>query len=73
MSTVRYGLVNKMTYKLKHCKWVPHRSSEAQKQTRVAISKRPLDLSGSVQHQGWKYLGALNEAWFYFSNQHEQI
>jgi hypothetical protein len=31
MSTVRHRLVNKMTYKLKHCKWVPHRLSETQK------------------------------------------
>jgi hypothetical protein len=73
MSRVRYRLVNKMTYKLKHCKWVPHRLSEAQKQTRAATSKRLMDLLDSVQHQGWKYLVTLNEAWFYFSNQHEQI
>jgi hypothetical protein len=52
MPTVRYHLVNKMTYKLKHCKWIPHRLSEAQKQTRVATSKHVLDLLGSVQHQG---------------------
>jgi hypothetical protein len=32
-----------------------------------------LDLWGSVQHQGWKYLVTLYEAWFYFSNQYEQI
>jgi hypothetical protein len=32
-----------------------------------------LDLFSSVQHQGWKYLVTLDEAWFYFSNQHEQI
>jgi hypothetical protein len=32
-----------------------------------------LDLLGLVQHQGWKYLVTLDEAWFYFSNQHEQI
>jgi hypothetical protein len=32
MSTVRYRLVNKMTYKLKHCKRFPRRLSEAQKQ-----------------------------------------
>jgi hypothetical protein len=31
MSTVRYRLVKKMTYKLKHCKWVLHRLSEVQK------------------------------------------
>jgi hypothetical protein len=73
MSTVRYRLVNKMTYKLKHCKRVPHRLSEPQKQTRVATSKCLLDLLGSVQDQGWKYLVTLNEAWFYFSNQYEQI
>jgi deoxycytidine triphosphate deaminase len=51
----------------------PHGSSEAQKQTRVATSRRFLDLLGSVQHQGWKYLVTLDEAWFYFSNQHQQI
>jgi hypothetical protein len=62
MSRVRYRLVNKMTYKLKHCKRVPHRLSEAQNHTRVAISKRLLDLLGSVQHQGWKYLVTLDEA-----------
>jgi hypothetical protein len=43
-----------MTYKLKHFKWIPHRLSEAQKQTRVATSERLLDLLGSVQYQGWK-------------------
>jgi hypothetical protein len=32
-----------------------------------------LDLLGSVQHHGWKYLVTLDDAWFYFSNQHEQI
>jgi hypothetical protein len=32
-----------------------------------------LDLLGSAQHQGWKYLVTLDEPWFYFSNQHEQI
>jgi hypothetical protein len=66
MSTVRYRFVNKMTYKLKLCKWAPHRLSEARKQTRVTTSKRLLDLLGSVQHQGWKYLVTLDEAWFYF-------
>jgi hypothetical protein len=71
MSTVWCHLVNKMTYKLKYCKWVPHRLLEAQKQTRVAPSKRLLDLLGSVQHQGWKYLVTLDESWFYFSNQYK--
>jgi hypothetical protein len=27
----------------------------------------------SIQHQGWKYLIPLDEAWFYLLNQHEQI
>jgi hypothetical protein len=35
--------------------------------------KTSLGLLGSVQRQGWKYLVILDEAWFYFSNQHEQI
>jgi hypothetical protein len=32
-----------------------------------------LDLLGPGQHQAWKYLVTLDEAWFYFPNQHEQI
>jgi hypothetical protein len=32
-----------------------------------------LDLLGSVQHQGWKYFATLDEVWFYFSSQREQI
>jgi hypothetical protein len=31
-----------------------------------------LHLLDSVRHQGWKYLVILDEAWFYFLNQHEQ-
>jgi hypothetical protein len=72
-STVQCRLVNKMTYKLKHCKSVPRGLSEAQKHTRVVTSKCVLDLLSSAQHQGGKYFVTLDEAWFYFSNQHEQI
>jgi hypothetical protein len=36
--------MNKMTYKLKHCRWVPHRRLETQQQTRVTASKRFSDL-----------------------------
>jgi hypothetical protein len=61
MSTVRYRLVNKMIYKLKHSKWVPHKLSAAQKQTQVTTSKRLLDPLGSVQHQGCKYLVTLDD------------
>jgi hypothetical protein len=35
--------------------------------------KTSLGSVGSVQHQGWKYLVTLDEAWFYFSNQREHI
>jgi hypothetical protein len=51
-STVRYRLVSKMAYKLKHCKWVPHRRSKGQKHARVSASKHSLDLLPSIQHQG---------------------
>jgi hypothetical protein len=72
-TTIRCHLVDKMGYKIKHCKCVPHRRSAAQKQTRVTISRSLLDLLHSLQHQSWKYLVTLDEAWFYFSNAHEQI
>jgi hypothetical protein len=52
MTTVWYHSVNKMRYKLKHCKWAPHKLSAAQKQTRVTASVCLLDLLHSVQHQG---------------------
>ena len=45
-TTIRYHLVNRMGYKIKHCKWVPHRLSVAQKQTRVTISRSLLDTRG---------------------------
>jgi hypothetical protein len=32
-----------------------------------------LDLLYSLQQQDWKYIVTFDEAWFYFSNQHEQI
>jgi hypothetical protein len=73
LSTIRYRLVSKMANKLKHCRWIPHRLWEAQKQTRVTTSKCLLDLLCSIQHHGWKYLIVLDEAWSYFPNQHEEI
>jgi hypothetical protein len=71
-TAIQYHLVDRITYKIKHCKLVPHRLSAArkekqkqkqkQKQTRVTISRRLLDLLHSLQHQGWKYLVTLDEA-----------
>jgi hypothetical protein len=62
MSTVRYCLVSKMPYTLKHCKWAPHTLSGAQKQTRVTAPKSFLDLLPSIQHWGWKYIVMLDKA-----------
>jgi hypothetical protein len=52
MTMVPYHLVNKMEYKLKHYKWVPHKLSTAQKPTRVTESACFLDLLRLIQHQG---------------------
>jgi histone-lysine N-methyltransferase SETMAR len=73
MTTIRYHLVNRMGYKVKHSKWVPHSLSEAQKATRVTTSRSLLARLQSIRHQGWQYIVTLDEAWFSFSNQHEQI
>jgi hypothetical protein len=45
-STIRYHLVNRMWYEIKHCREVPHKLSAAQKQkqTRVTASRSLLDL-----------------------------
>jgi hypothetical protein len=67
MSTVRHRLVSKMACKLKHCRWVLHKLSETQKQTRVILSKRLLDLLRSIQHQSWRYFVTLDGARFYSS------
>jgi hypothetical protein len=61
-TTVRYHLVDRMRNKIKHCKWVPHRLSAAQKQARVTISRNILDLLHSLQHQDWKYVVIVDEA-----------
>jgi hypothetical protein len=71
VTTIRYYLVDRMWYKIKHYKWLPNRLSAAQKQTRVTISRSLLDLLHSLQHQGWKYVVTLDESWLYFSNHHE--
>jgi hypothetical protein len=66
MSTVRDRLISKMAHKLKYYRWVSHRLSEAQRQTRVTTRKHLLDLLHSIQHHGWKYLVSLEKAWFIF-------
>jgi hypothetical protein len=45
----------------------------AQKHTRVAMSTSLLNPLQSIRHQGWQYIVTLDEAWFYFVNQSEQI
>jgi hypothetical protein len=54
ITAIRYHFVNKMSYKLKHCKCVPHRPSAAQRQTRVSALARVVDLLRSVQLRGWQ-------------------
>jgi hypothetical protein len=70
MTAIQYHLANKMTYKIKHCKWVAPRLSATPKWTRVTPSRSLSDLPHSLQNQGWKYIVMLNEAWLYFSNKH---
>jgi hypothetical protein len=64
-TTIRYHLVNKMWYTIKHCKWIPRRLSVAQKQkhkeTRVTASTCFSDSLHSLQHQDWKYIVTLDE------------
>jgi len=73
MSTVRYHLVNCMGYKLKHVRWVPHTLSTGQKTARVERSRDLLSVLQSVRHQGWKFIVTMDEAWFYLSNNFDQI
>jgi hypothetical protein len=72
MTTICYHLVNRMGYKVKQCKWVPHSLSEAHKAARVTTSRSLLALLQSIRHKGWQYIVTLDEVWFYFSNQHDR-
>jgi histone-lysine N-methyltransferase SETMAR len=72
-STVYYNLVYAMGWKLKHLKWVPHRLSDTQKQSRVEKASELLTLLRSVFHQGMDYVITLDESWFYLSTDYEQI
>jgi hypothetical protein len=54
-STVQYHLVKRMAFRLRHCKWVPHRLSDVQQRTQVATSGSLLDRLRSFQHQGRQY------------------
>jgi hypothetical protein len=59
---VRYHTVNKMGHKLKHCKRISHRLSEAQEQSQVTPSACLTELLCLVQHPGRKYIFTLDEA-----------
>jgi hypothetical protein len=37
------------------------------------MSKSFLNLLASIRHQDWQYIVTLDEAWFHFANQYEQI
>jgi hypothetical protein len=54
-------------------RWVPYRISDLQKQTQIIMSKEWLKLLESMRNHSWKYRKMLDEAWFYFSIEHESI
>jgi hypothetical protein len=73
VTTIRYHLVISKGYKLNQCKKVPHKLSAAKKRIQVTISRSLLNLLQSIRHNGCQHLVTLDEAWFYFANQDEQI
>jgi hypothetical protein len=57
----------------KHLRWVPHSLSATQKAQRVTLANRLLLELRSIKHYGWHCVVTLEESWFYFATDHEQI
>jgi hypothetical protein len=73
MSMVWYHLVNSLGYRIRNNPWASHSLSSSQNQTRVEISQNFLQVLWLAKHHAWKYIVALDEAWFYFSNHFDRI
>jgi hypothetical protein len=58
---------------VKHLHWVPHDLTEAQKVQHVTLSNQLLRQPRSLRHQSWSYILTLDESWFYFAPDNEQI
>jgi hypothetical protein len=72
-TTVYRRLRDTLGFTVRHLRWVPHILSDQQKQRRVECSRELLTLLESQQRRDWQDIVTLDESWFYFTTDHEQI
>jgi hypothetical protein len=58
---------------VKHLRWVSNALRPTQKTEHAALSIEFLRQLPSIKHQGWQFIITLDESWFYFSTDHEEI
>jgi hypothetical protein len=73
MSTVRYHLVSSFRYRIRNIRRVPHSLLSSQKQACVERSQDLLQVLRLAKHHAWKYIVAMEEAWFDLSNYFDRI
>jgi hypothetical protein len=72
-TTVYRPLTHSLGFIVKHLRWVPHSLSATQKAQRVTLANQLLLELRSIKHHGWHFVVTLDESWFYFATDHEQI
>lgn len=67
-STVHYILVNRLHYKCRRLRWIPHNLDAQHKNSRVKYSKRLLDVLESCAKHNFRFILTGDECWFcYFT------
>jgi hypothetical protein len=72
-TTVDRHLTRSLGFVVKHLRWVPHTLTDTQQAQRITLSNQLLLEICSIKHQGWHFIITVDESWFYFSMDHEQI
>jgi hypothetical protein len=72
-TTVSRHLTRSLRFVVKHLRWVPQTFTGTQKAQRITLSSQLLLEIRSIKHQGWQFIITLDESWFYFSTDLEQI
>jgi hypothetical protein len=58
---------------VKHRRWVPHTLAPTQETEHATLSIKFLRQLRSIEHHGRHFVVTLDESWFYFSTDHEQV
>jgi histone-lysine N-methyltransferase SETMAR len=72
-TTVYRHLTHSLGFVAKHLRWVSHSLSATQQVQRVTLANRLFPGLGSIKQHGRYFVVALDESWFYFATDHEQI